>query len=105
MAMAVSQITEAHAAVNVAARRIEAFGSEVIPAFEGNLTLLERAYELGEIDLLQVMVARGRFLEIEREALAAYDDYFASIARLEALLGTEVWDDEHHGAHETGERE
>jgi cobalt-zinc-cadmium efflux system outer membrane protein len=92
-----AELAHAHAAADVAARRIEAFGSEVIPAFEGNLALLERAYELGEIDLLRVMVARGRFLDIEREALSAYDDYFASVARLEALLGAEVWEDASHG--------
>lgn len=95
-ALVAAQIVETRAAVDVAAQRIEAFGSEIIPAFEGNLSLLERAFELGEIDLLQVMVGRGRFLEIERDALAAYDDYFAAIAELEALLGVEVWDDEHH---------
>ncbi len=98
LALIAVRLVEARAVVEVAAQRIEAFGSEIIPAFAGNLSLLERAFELGEIDLLQVMVARGRFLEIERDALAAYEDYFSAIAQLEELLGAEVWDDEHHGA-------
>ncbi len=91
-----TRIADAHTGVEVAVRRIVAFGEGVLPDFEGNLDLLERAFELGEIDLLEVMVARGRFLEIELEALAAYESYFASVAKLEATLGAEVWPDETH---------
>lgn len=92
-----TEIRAARLKVELAAERIRTFGSEVVPAFGQNLSLLERAFELGEIDLLQVMVARGRFLEIERDALAAYDAYFASSSQLETHLGAEVWPDEHHG--------
>ena len=60
------------------------------------LMLLRRAFELGEVDLLQVLVARERLLIIQQDALTAHQDYYRDVAALEAEVGTEVWPDEHH---------
>ena len=56
------------------ASRIAAYGTEILPAFEGNLALLQRAFELGEVDLLQVLVARERLL-----ILIALDEILADL--------------------------
>lgn len=77
-------------AVDAAARRIAIYGSKVLPTFELNLQLLERAFEAGKIDVLQVMVARGRFLQIQRQSLDAYEDYYRAVAALEAVVGAEI---------------
>lgn len=45
---------------------------------------------------MEVMVARGRFLELQREALDAYEDYYRAVAALEAEIGEEIWPDERH---------
>ncbi len=95
-----ARVARAAAGVNSGAARVEIFGTEVIPSFERNLTLLNRALELGEIDVLEVLVARGRFLELQREALEAYDDYYRSVADLEAEVGVEVLPDRHDGEEE-----
>jgi cobalt-zinc-cadmium efflux system outer membrane protein len=91
-----ARLTRAAIAVDADADRIAAYGTEILPAFEGNLTLLRRAFELGEVDLLQVLVARERLLRIQQDALTAHQDYYRDVAALEAEVGTEVWPDEHH---------
>ena len=81
-------------AVNAAAERVESYGSDILPRFEENLTMLRRAFELGEIDLLRVSVALERFLTVQQQALEAHVDYFAAVAALEAQVGEEIWADE-----------
>jgi cobalt-zinc-cadmium efflux system outer membrane protein len=68
------QIAEARSEVVAAARRTRAYGTEVLPRFEENLTLLKRAFELGEIDILALSTGRERFLRIQSDALAAQLD-------------------------------
>ncbi len=91
-----ARLTRAAMAVDADANRIAAYGTEILPAFEGNLLLLRRAFELGEVDLLQVLVARERLLRIQQDALTAHQDYYRDVAALEAEVGAEVWPDEHH---------
>lgn len=91
-----ARLTRAAISVDADADRIAAYGTEILPAFEGNLRLLRRAFELGEVDLLEVLVARERLLRIQQDALTAHQDYYRDVAALEAEVGTEVWADEHH---------
>lgn len=89
-----NRVEQARTAVVAAAARVRGYGHEILPTFEENLRLIERSFELGEIDILQVAVARERFLRIQTEALDAYGDYFQAVAELEAAIGTAVWPDE-----------
>lgn len=92
-----SNLIEQHrTAVEAAAARLRAYGQEILPTFEENLRLLQRAFELGEIDILQVSVARERFLRIQTDALDAYVDYFQAVADLEAAIGADLWPEERH---------
>ena len=40
--------------MNAAVARVQAYGEEILPRFAENMRLLRRAFELGEIDLLQL---------------------------------------------------
>lgn len=91
-----ARVTRTATAVTAGAARIRAYGTEIIPRFEENIRLLTRAFELGEVDVLQALVARERFLQIERDALVAYSDYYEAVADLESELGQELWPDDHH---------
>lgn len=90
------QIAEARSQVAAAALRTRAYGSEIVPRFEENLTLLRRSFELGEIDLLALSTGRERFLQIQSDALSAQLDYFVALAGLERVVGVDLWHDDHH---------
>jgi cobalt-zinc-cadmium efflux system outer membrane protein len=75
--------------VNAAADSIAAYNKEVLPSLEANLTLLQKAFTLGEIDILQIGAAREKFLQVQRDALLTYAEYYLAVAALELILGTE----------------
>ena len=95
-AMLESSIAQAHSEVRSAAERVRAYGAEILPRFDENLTLLRRSFELGEIDILALSVGRERFLRIQSDALSAQLDYFVALSNLERLIGIELWHDEHN---------
>jgi cobalt-zinc-cadmium efflux system outer membrane protein len=84
-----ARLARAESAVRAAAVRIAVFGTEVLPSFEQNLSMLERAHELGEIDVLDVSVAVERFLRAQDDALDARADYFDALADLEETVGAD----------------
>jgi len=90
------QIAEARSEVVAAALRTRAYGAEILPRFEENLTLLRRSFELGEIDILSLSTGRERFLRIQSDALFAHQDYFVALAALERVVGVDLWHDDHH---------
>ncbi|MFO7567153.1 MAG: TolC family protein [Enhygromyxa sp.] len=77
-------------AVRFAARRVETYSQEVLPRFSENLRMLERAFELGEIDLLQVLVGQQRFVSQQRRALEIYGEYVEAVRRYELVAGQAV---------------
>lgn len=77
-------------AVNTAAERVRTYSSEVVPRFAENLDLLQRAFELGEVELIEVFVARENFLRIQEQALEAYRSYYDSVYALESMLGAPI---------------
>jgi len=90
-----SNIARAHSEVVAAAKRTHAYGNEIVPRFEENLTLLRRAFELGEIDIMALSVGRERFLRIQSDAFGAQLDYFVALAALERVVGVDLWHDDH----------
>ncbi len=93
-----ARIRRAAEAVESTARRARIYGTEVIPTLEKNLTLVEKAFELGEIDITQVLVARERFLRSQQSALNAYEEYHRALGALESAVGTELESASQHAA-------
>lgn len=89
------RVAGARAAVVAAAERVRSYGQEILPHFEEDLALLNRSFELGEIDLLALSMGRERFLAIQNEALDAQLEYFVALAELERTVGTELRPDDH----------
>lgn len=89
------QLAQAHSEVTAAAQRVRSYGSEILPRFEENLGLLRRSFELGEIDMLSLLIGRERFLKIQSDALDTYLDYFVALANLERTVGIDLWKDRH----------
>ncbi len=95
LALLDGQIAQAHSEVVAAAQRVRSYGSEILPRFEENLGLLRRSFELGEIDMLSLLIGRERFLKIQSDAFDTYLDYFVALANLERAVGIELWTDRH----------
>ncbi len=81
------QIRLGATALNTASERVNSYAREVVPRFEANIELLERAYSLGETNLVEVLVAQERFLRIQTEAINAYSSYFEAVFTLESAVG------------------
>jgi cobalt-zinc-cadmium efflux system outer membrane protein len=90
-----AQIARNRSAVVSAAARVQSYGTDLLPRFDENLKLVRRAFDLGEVDLLEVSVARDRFFRIQLDALGAHADYFAALAALERSVGVDLWHDSH----------
>ncbi|MCC7540085.1 MAG: TolC family protein [Deltaproteobacteria bacterium] len=96
-----ARIARTRGQVVAAARRLRSYGDDILPRFAENLGLLGRAYELGEIDLLELSIGRERFLRIQSDALDAHRDYLVALAALEREVGVDLWHDD-HGDHHAG---
>ncbi|MCB9702383.1 MAG: TolC family protein [Myxococcales bacterium] len=82
------QIRRAVESLNTAAERVRTYARDVVPRFEENLAMLERAFALGEADIIEVFVARERFMSIQSEALEAYGTYYNAILDFETMVGS-----------------
>ncbi len=85
------QLLEAAIALNAAVERVALYETGVVPQLETNLTLLRRAYELGEVDVHQVSQTRERLLTATGQYIDARITYYETLATLEGLVGTELW--------------
>ncbi len=84
------RIASAAARVRAAESRTRLFGGELLPALDKNLAKLKRAFDLGEIGVLEVAQIQERILVTQAAALEALDDYYSAVAALEALSGVDI---------------
>ena len=80
--------------VQTASKEARIYETDVLPAFESQLELLQQGFRLGELSLLDVMNARDRLLEVQRQYLEAVQTYHVALSDLEGILGTPVWNEE-----------
>ena len=85
------RVAQLVARVDAAAERVHIYGQDILPAFEANLAKLQTAYDLGEIDVLELTQIRERLLRSQRDALTAMSDYFRAAAELEQQAGVAIW--------------
>ncbi|MGC6514075.1 MAG: TolC family protein [Myxococcota bacterium] len=85
------ELLQASIALNAAVERVALYETGVVPQLEANLSLLQRAYELGEVDVHQVSQTRERLLTATGQYIDARITYYETAATLEGLVGTELW--------------
>ncbi len=85
-----TQLQVTASALNAAAARVAIYESSIIPKLEEKLVSLQRAYELGEVGLLQVSQTRERLLEGSQQYLDARIAYFRAAAALEGYVGIDL---------------
>ncbi|MFB6374669.1 MAG: TolC family protein [Bradymonadaceae bacterium] len=86
-----NQIAKQVQNVEAAYQQAKIYRQKVLPALEKQLKLLREGFELGELSLLDVMNARDRLLDVQRENFDALEEYFRAVSELERLLGTSIW--------------
>jgi len=77
----------AEARVNAAAKQVAMYEESIVPNLESNVDLLQKGYDLGELTVFEVSVARERFFSIQQAVLDAHGEYYRAVAELESALG------------------
>lgn len=85
-------LTEATSRLNAAADLVAIYEKTIIPSSQQSLSQLQRAYDLGEVDIHQVSQTRERLLLAHQQHLEAKSQYYEAAAQLEGLIGVEIWD-------------
>lgn len=85
-----SRILTQSAELQSVLEQIQIYTTEVLPALEDQLDMLQQGFELGELSLLDVMNARDRLLNVHRQYLDLRHYYIKSLSELEDLLGTQL---------------
>ncbi|MCB9519445.1 MAG: TolC family protein [Myxococcales bacterium] len=88
-----AELAAAAAEMDAAAARVQLHDDATLPSLESSLALLERAFELGEVDAVQVSRLRDRLLAAAEDRVDARAAYYGARARLESLAGVVL--DEH----------
>jgi cobalt-zinc-cadmium efflux system outer membrane protein len=98
-----SLVLEQNEAVESAYEQARIYEEEVLPALETQLELLQEGFRLGELSLLDVMNARDRLLEVQRQHLSALNQYYTAVSELERLLGTSTGQEDTENIEDTGD--
>lgn len=85
-----ARVAELHAALAAAIERAAVFGEDIVPRVGESLTLLERGYAIGELELSETIVARERFVAARLDELDARAAALSARAELERLLGSDL---------------
>lgn len=80
-------VREAHARASAAYAKARSFREVILPKARSTTSALERMYQVGEIDVMDVLDARRSRIEIETELLQAFLDSRVAALRLFALTG------------------
>lgn len=67
------------------------YQSSVVPRLTENLNYLLRAFELGEIDIHALVAIHEQTLDSIDEYLTSLERYYDTVAKLEGLVGTSIW--------------
>lgn len=63
------------------------YGNQVLPRAEQNLRTIRTAYNLGDLQVLDVVAEQRRLIESQTQYNAALRDYYVSLAELERAIG------------------
>lgn len=70
-----------------AAQSLAIYGNQVLPRAEQNLRTIRAAYNLGDLQVLDVVAEQRRLVENQTQYNAALRDYYVSLAELERAIG------------------
>ena len=84
------EVMSAFLSLNTARKMIEFYEGDSLTLLNENLNLTRDAYELGEAELLEVILMQNEFIKTRFAYLEALAIYYRALAQLEAAIGTSV---------------
>lgn len=85
-----ADVTAALTQYTAAARALEAFNQDVVAQSEESMKTIRTTYELGEVQLLDVLQEQRRFVETQRAYTQVLKEYFVAHVALEEAIGVEL---------------
>jgi cobalt-zinc-cadmium efflux system outer membrane protein len=81
------QVTLSVNSVQVARETLEGFAGDVLKALDENVALVNKGYEAGKIDFLQLILIRRETLEARRDYIEALEELNTAEAELDRAVG------------------
>ena len=84
------EVMTAYLSLNAAQKNLKFYDGNLLKLLNENLTLTRSAYELGEAELLEVILMQSEFVKTRFAYLAALVVYHKAFVELEAAIGTSI---------------
>ena len=84
------EVMAAFLSLSTAEKTLKFYGGDSVKLLNENLKLTRAAYELGEANLLEVILMQNEFVEMQFAYLDALAAYYKALAQLEFAVGTPV---------------
>jgi outer membrane protein, heavy metal efflux system len=87
-----ADLNEAYLNLQAQERLIQLFKASIEPALDENAQLTEAGFQVGELNLIQLIATQEKVLRGRRDYVDTELDYWKSVADLEAVLGVRLTD-------------
>ena len=87
---AIREVISSFLSLNMARKMIDFYKGDSLKLLNENLNLTRTAYELGEVELLEVILMQNEFIKACFAYLEALATYHKALAALEAAIGTSI---------------
>ena len=85
-----SEVMAAYITLNATEKTIKFYEGDLLKLLNENLTLTRTAYELGEVQLLEVLLLQNEFVKARFAYLDALESYHKAVTELETAIGTAI---------------
>lgn len=85
-----SEVMAAYITLNAADKTLKFYEGDLLKLLNENLTLTRAAYELGEVQLLEVLLLQNEFVKARFSYLDALESYHKAVTELETAIGTSI---------------
>ena len=80
----------AYITLNAVEKTIKFYEGDLLKLLNENLTLTRAAYELGEVQLLEVLLLQNEFVKARFAYLDVLESYHKAVAELETAIGMSI---------------
>ena len=86
----IREVMSAYITLSASEKTLKFYDENMLKLLNDNLTLMRSAYELGEVELLELILIQNEFIKTRFAYLDALATYHKSMVQLESALGTSI---------------